>query len=472
MAEGEGAGYSIPGLAQMMQYRNAQNANAVANIGTFAGGLTAAAIGANQASQDPGVFGEGTTPTGAAALAGLMNFNNAVGGGGGGGGGGVDMNGFARLVQGGGTGTGGAAGTNFASFAAAGKLADATRNLLKENTPTLPNQDDVPVMGFTDDQWAHLGTADKVQAFQATKAAMDQKLALQGYDMGQQHMAEAASKLSLQKQQIDAANAAVAANAKYNQGVTALTAPLPVSANPMSDPNSPVKSPWVNLANGALANPQPLDGAEMQRLAAAAGMTPQAQLDIERGALLNAKAKKDLTEKTTFFDPNDMGKPVPGIPGLMRVPTGPNTSELRDTSGNVATPVTDEDGKTVGYTTAGAKGQTIFKPIKASGPKFSLIADPLNPGHMIPTVSADNLEDFKKGTEALKQWNAENGQPPAPGNGATADGNTPPPAASPPASPDKELIRAQQAIAAGTPRAAVAALYQQRTGKPLPTDAQ
>ena len=62
MDEGEGAGYNIPNLAQSLQARNALNANAEANIGTFAGGLASAGIGASQASANPAAFGAGTTP--------------------------------------------------------------------------------------------------------------------------------------------------------------------------------------------------------------------------------------------------------------------------------------------------------------------------------------------------------------------------------------------------------------------------
>lgn len=187
-ADGQGT-YSVPGYGQLLMERNAQNAAALANIGKFAGSVGAGAIGAQDASQDPDVYGEGTTPTQAGVQGFMQNFNNAQTSAPG-----ADMNGFSRLVNGGnGNGEGGANGgiapnVNFKQFAAMGKVADAVRDSIKATTPTLPDQQPV-VLGMNDDQWQHAGTAQKLTALQGWKQALDAKATMAGYDAGQQHMA-------------------------------------------------------------------------------------------------------------------------------------------------------------------------------------------------------------------------------------------------------------------------------------------
>lgn len=165
------AGYvpPSPALASLLNANNERNAQAVQTLGRVGGALGSGVVGAVQGAMNPDTFGAGTNPLLAAVRAGGMNFNAAGGAAGGAGG---PSNGMARLTNPGGAS---GAGMNFKQFAAMGKMADATRTMMKESTPTLPGQDEQPVMGMTDDQWQHSGTGAKIQAFSAVKQANDMK---------------------------------------------------------------------------------------------------------------------------------------------------------------------------------------------------------------------------------------------------------------------------------------------------------
>lgn len=188
-----------PGLAALLQQRNQQTGADAQGLGKVAGDIGSAIVGMVQGFRNPGVFngnapdpngsdtvpggqdGGGTPAVGAGGpakftlgqklmsmvKAGAINMASANGDGGG-------QAGLARLTNPDGASSTGA-GMNFKQFAALGKMADATRNMMKESTPTLPGQDEQPVMGMTDDQWQHSGTGAKIQAFGAVKQANDLK---------------------------------------------------------------------------------------------------------------------------------------------------------------------------------------------------------------------------------------------------------------------------------------------------------
>ena len=85
-------------------------------------------------------------------------------------------------------------------------------------------------------------------------------------------------------------------------------------------------------------------------------------------------------KKTGFFKQDDLGQEIPGLPGVIRVPTGPNTSELRDKNGNQVTTLTDDEGKVIGYGIGNGKGGMKF----TGGPKTGTVkvtdmSDIMNP---------------------------------------------------------------------------------------------
>ena len=61
-----------------------------------------------------------------------------------------------------------------------------------------------------------LGTADKVQAFQAMKTAQDTKTAMAGYDTAIQHMHDIGQQMNARQADMNAKQAEVNANNKFN----------------------------------------------------------------------------------------------------------------------------------------------------------------------------------------------------------------------------------------------------------------
>lgn len=296
-ANGQGT-YSVPGLGELLRARNADTLAAIGNIGRFSGAVGAGTIGAGQGFKNSTVFGDGTTPGQGAFRGALMNFNNAENGGGAPSGGNSDMGGMARLVNGG----GGNGGVNFKQFAALGKAADGVRDSIKAVTPALPDQQPA-ILGMTDDQWKHAGTADKVTALQSWKQSQDVKTAMQAYDMGQLHMKQV-------QDQMKSTADDTAAWDRFGAGYQDLTQGVPVAQNPMVDPNSPVQSPMVNMAAQALANPQPLNGQEMLGLAIRSGVKPADALTVAKSAQEVARAQRETSQNSVPRKLNLDGTPV------------------------------------------------------------------------------------------------------------------------------------------------------------------
>ena len=302
----QGEQYQVPGLAALLMQRNADTATAMGNMGTFFGALASGGVGAQQASQDPSAFGAGTSPASAAVQGGLMNFSNAYGGGAGG-----DLGSFSRMVRGGGGGTvTGTGGTNFKQFEAMGKMADATRDAMASTTPSLPDQQPA-VMGYTDDQWKHLGTADKVQALAATKQAMEMKAAQQGYQAGQMDLAAKQQQLAAQQRQ-------AAAWARFGQNYTAqATTPGAGVGAPSSapDPTGMPGSDMFGAAPGAAAPSSgggTLSGQQMYDMAIRSGVAPQDALELAKGAMDVEKGQADLSREDKDRSPSNWTNPTTG----------------------------------------------------------------------------------------------------------------------------------------------------------------
>lgn len=310
MANDQGA-YQIPGYAQLLLARNEANDQAVKNIGRFVGAVGAGAIGAGQGAQNPGAFGQGTSPAGGALQAGLMDFSNAYRNGGGipsalqtgspTGSTGENMSAFSRLTN---PGAASSAGMNFKQFAAQGKMADATRSMMKEQTPTLPGQD-TPVMGYTDDQWKHLGTADKISAFAAVKQANDMQVASQ-----------TAKEIGARIQYYNALGSFRQSEAEQDAGMGALLNNLPAKG---SNPDGSYSmTDFVNAARGAKLNPK-VQGAVLGKF-----LTPQTQFQFN--------PKTDVTPMgggLQFVRTSKGGGMVTPAPG-----SGPATVMVDDGAGN------------------------------------------------------------------------------------------------------------------------------------------
>lgn len=174
----------------------------------------------------------------------------------------------------------------------------------------------------------------------------------------------------------------------------------------------------TQAANAQLAEDQGL-ARTFQRLAS----DPQAQktLDPSTLAVVKSFAGPDIAPrvqaqvmrtllpalvggggKQPFFKATDLGTEIPGVPGAIRVPTGPNTSEIRMKDGTAVQTLQDEDGNPIGYGVQNAKGGLTIKWNKGTG-----AADGTDPGDG-PKLSKDGKFYLKGNT-----WE------PVPGVGAT-----------------------------------------------------
>jgi hypothetical protein len=276
-----GADWNVPNLHQALRDWQARQNQATTQISSGLSKIGQAVAGGIQAARNPAAFGKGTSPASAAVMGAFMNTAGADGGGQTS----VDAptfanannTGFAGLVS---PQNGQSDGNTFARFAAMGKMADATRNLMKQSTPALPGQDP-KVMGYTDDEWDHIGTTDKIGAFTAVKQANDMKVAQQAYDMGQVHLQQAQA-------QAAAASEDRAAWKRFGAAYQQATAPQ-LNAGPDGF------HLYNHLATGDLVSPgATLTGQQMQDMAMRAGVNPADSLALSREALNLAKAQKDL----------------------------------------------------------------------------------------------------------------------------------------------------------------------------------
>lgn len=257
----QGEQYSVPGFAQLLEARNRRNDVALQQIGDFAGELGAGIIGAVQANKiDPAsavgktgpempktfgqeAFGDKTSGFGNALRAGLMNFNLAGGGDGG--------SAFGRMTNPGGASS---AAMNFKQFAALGKTADGLRETIGASTPTLPGQQP-KILGYTDDEWKHLGTADKANAMQSWQQEQQAKATMLGYDTALQHFHQV-------KQQMSRTAAADAADAAFPKYIKAAQA-----ANGLAEGRGPVQAkplaPMEYFSSAVQAGVDPLKASAM-----------------------------------------------------------------------------------------------------------------------------------------------------------------------------------------------------------------
>jgi hypothetical protein len=264
----QGEQYAVPGLAALLMQRNNMNQEAWGQLDNVARGVGAGVVGAVQAYQNPQAFGDGTSSGFAALKGAAMNYNNAT------------------------TGTG----QNFKQFAAMGKAADSVREALKANTPTLPGEQP-KVMGYTDDEWKHIGTDKQVQALSGFQQALQAKTAMQAYDMGQQHLLMAQQQMAAEKQQM-------AGRQKFAGMYQQATAP---QLNAGTDNFSM----FANLAGGNAVTPgATVNGQQMMDMAIRAGLDPRDALEYAKGNLDVAKAKMDLEQQKRANIPQDWTNPT------------------------------------------------------------------------------------------------------------------------------------------------------------------
>lgn len=259
---GQGQYYGSPnGLALLLAQRNRDNAEAMDNIGQFAGAVGAGIGGAVQARRNPELLAQAYgAGKGSAAQAGFTNFAAAYGGGGGG-------TGFGGLKTSGGSG---GPGMNFKQLAELGKAADATRSAMIAGMPTVG--DETPNVFGTDEEWKTMGAREKFGRVQEFVQVNAEKAALQ--------------KMALIGQQMEAQRQALGQETEFGQAMS--TAQGRINNAALAEGNGPVRTRAAGLNEFAqVASPQawaaPQASAfreEAARGAETAGMTPGAMMPI------------------------------------------------------------------------------------------------------------------------------------------------------------------------------------------------
>ena len=159
------------GIGYLLAQRNADNQQAMQQLAQVGRGLGSAIGGAVQAYHDPAAFGPGTSSGFAALKGAAMNYNNAT------------------------TGDG----ANFKQFAAMGKTADSLREAMKFGVSSTPDQQP-KVLGFTDDEWKHIGTDKKIAALQGFQESQLMQAREQGLQQGALQMAQMAEAAQARRQ--------------------------------------------------------------------------------------------------------------------------------------------------------------------------------------------------------------------------------------------------------------------------------
>ena len=229
----------------------------------------------------------------------------------------------------------------------AGKAADYARKAMGDQAPQLT--------GVTDDEWGNLGNRDKAAAMQGLqqKQTLSQLLTQQRMNNSRADAAEAENTQQAQ---------AVAADQRFS-GMYQDKIPTQQSILSMFSGAGPVRN--------QTSTPQDILSMAMQ-----SGMAPDRASNLAQNitqAVTPATyaGRTGATAAQNFFssDPDKMAQDVPGFPGLKRVITGPKTSILRDANGNVAQPMTDEDGNPIGYGVPSGTGTQKFVPLSQTTPK-------------------------------------------------------------------------------------------------------
>lgn len=319
------AGYT-PDLSRLLEAGNQATQQGFATVGKLGGALGSGIVGAVQGGQSPQVFGPDTSSASGAAQGGMMNFANVWNGGQGGGQGGADMNGFARLVRGGQGGQSG--GMNFKQFAAAGKAADGLFDFLKEKQRAEPDE---AVYGVTPNQHDHMSTADKLAWANSVQDKQTAQAAMQGYDMGQQHMLQARQQMEAQRQQMDeraqqmdATQQDRAAWQRYAQAASAATA-----APDLGD-TSQLPAPLQDFAAAArgLGGP-PISGQDMNRMALAAGVNPKDALAISQGQRSLDIGEMELARQQRYLNQQDATPTTTTLPSGTQMIYDPKTGAMQ-----------------------------------------------------------------------------------------------------------------------------------------------
>lgn len=305
-----GGGWGPPqGVAYMLAKDREQVEQGFKALGAVGGAVGAGAIGGVQGAMSPETFGAGTSPGSGAMQGFAMNYKNAGGPGSGGGQGG----GFSSLI-GGGEGGGSGGGGNFKQLQAKGKVADQFRELMKSSTPTMEGEDP-KILGVTDDHWKTMGANEKFGTVANIFQAQQMQASQMAYKKGMADFARAADEQR--------------ARAAFKTFV---------QQNPNATPQDTLRA---GLAAGVNAD-------DLARFA-------QAQKYIA-----------SETPENNFFKPGDTNFALPSVPGYLRVPTGPNTSQIL-TDPNVsgkAVAITGPGGEALGF---GLPNRGGVQPLPATG---------------------------------------------------------------------------------------------------------
>jgi hypothetical protein len=215
-------------------------------------------------------------------------------------------------------------GVDMKKFAAAAKLADATRSVVAMNTPSLPDQQP-KVLGYTDDEWKHLGTLDKMAAYTGFTQAQTAKAQMQAYDKATADVQEAHARAGYYTAHAAQASAMTESTAnennawqRFGQNYNAATAPtLNAGANGMQM--------FANAAAGNSVTPGPqLNGQQMQDLALRSGVNARDAQQLAKGQMELDKGTQDLAQAQKATAGAGAGKIAPP----------PSILTLKDDDGN------------------------------------------------------------------------------------------------------------------------------------------
>jgi hypothetical protein len=350
----QGEQYAVPGMAALLIEGNRRNDEAWNNLGRIGGQVAAGIGGLVQGAADPKQFGGDTTKLGGALRAGLMNFNYAGSGSEGG-------SAFGRMTNPGGASS---AGMNFKQFAAIGKTADGLRETIGAGTPRTPDQQP-KILGYTDDEWKHLGTADKANAMQTWQQQQQAKATMLGYDTAMQHYHQIGQQMA--RQQADDA-----AQGRF-------TSEFRKATNPKLNMGTDGFSLFANAAMGKALTPGgTVNGQQMLDMALRAGMDP-----LKASAMAeNLGRMAELGSQGFEFNPTSDVKDIGN--GLNFVRTSRGGGQIVQTPESISAAAKAREG---------AKTTTRFKAVPSI----------VDPSGFATSVEADNPEDLQRGMAMLKQ---------------------------------------------------------------------
>ena len=298
----QGAGYSVPNLSAILTQGNQETMDSLSSVGQTAGSILSAIYGGFKGANNPEAFGAGTSATSGALQGAAMNFANAMSGGNVAGMAGFgpassNMSGFAGLVSNavnGGKG-GVPTGSSFTQFEKMGKAADNFRSAMATTVPTTGNEQP-KVLGYTDAEWKHIGTNDKIQALQGWQQAQQAKATMAGYDKAVADTAEAHARAGYYTSQQDALKSEQEGWQRFGQNYKKATAPQ-------------LNNDLTDFQNYGKLNSGTLNGQQMQDLAISSGVNAKDALLLAKGNMDLDKGAADLARQKTQNIPQDWMNP-------------------------------------------------------------------------------------------------------------------------------------------------------------------